>query len=142
MKIRMIISKYEPQLYAVLRIMAGFLFLWHGSQKIFGFPPSGHEIHINYVVVIGGPIEFFGGLLIMLGLFTKIAAFICSGEMAFAYWISHGTHAVLPIVNHGEFALLFCFLFLFMAAHGSGTWSLDRWWANRGQADKRTDSPP
>ena len=76
------ISKYEAQLYTLLRIIAGFLFLWHGSQKLFGFPPAGHEIP-NHIVLIAGPIEFIGGLLIMIGLCTHWVAFICSGEMAF-----------------------------------------------------------
>ena len=118
------ISKYEPQIYAIFRIVVGFLFLWHGSQKLFGFPPAGHEMPI-YIVFIAGPIEFFGGLLIMLGLLTPWVAFICSGEMAFAYWSVHGTHALLPFLNGGELAIIYCFLFLFIAARGSGIYSVD-----------------
>jgi len=97
----MFISKYETQIYVIFRIIAGFHFLWHGSQKLFGFPPAGHEIP-GYIMFIAGPVEFFGGLLIMIGLWTNWAAFICSGEMAFAYWSTHGTHTILPFMNGGE----------------------------------------
>ena len=124
------ISKYETQIYAILRLIAGFLFLWHGSQKLFGFPPAGHEMP-SYIMFIAGPIEFFGGLLIMIGLFTPWVAFICSGEMAFAYWSVHGTHALLPIVNGGELAIIYCFLFLFIAARGSGIFSVDHFLKKR-----------
>jgi len=124
MKTTMFISKYETQIYAILRIVAGFLFLWHGSQKLFDFPPAGHEMPF-YLVFIAGPIEFFGGLLIMTGLWTRCAAFICSGEMAYAYWTVHGTHALLPFLNGGEMALIYCFLFLFISASGSGVFSVD-----------------
>src|SRR5450759_1538660 len=124
MKTTMFISKYETQIYAILRDVAGFLFLWHGSQKLFGYPPAGHEMPA-YIMFIAGPIEFFGGLLVMTGLCTRWAAFICSGEMAFAYWSVHGTHALLPFVNFGELAVIYCFLFLFNSARGSGVFSID-----------------
>ena len=120
----MFISKYEPQLYVVLRIIAGFLFLWHGSQKLFSFPPAGVEIPA-YIVFIAGPVEFFGGLFIMCGFLTRWAALICTGEMAYAYWSVHGTGALLPFLNHGEMAVLYCFLFLYISARGSGTFSID-----------------
>jgi len=126
----MFISKYESQIYAMFRIIAGFLFLWHGSQKLFGFPPAGHEMP-SYIVLIAGPIEFFGGLLIMIGLWTHWVAFICSGEMAFAYWSVHGIHAILPVMNGGELAIIYCFLFLFIASKGSGVFSLDHFLAKR-----------
>jgi putative oxidoreductase len=128
----MFISKYESQIYAMFRIIAGFLFLWHGSQKLFGFPPAGHEMP-SYIVLIAGPIEFFGGLLIMIGLWTHWVAFICSGEMAFAYWSVHGIHAILPVMNGGELAIIYCFLFLFIASRGSGVFSLDHFLAKRRQ---------
>ncbi len=124
MKTTMFISKYETQIYAILRIVAGFLFLWHGSQKLFGFPPAGHEIP-SYIMFIAGPIEFFGGLLVMIGLWTRWVAFICSGEMAYAYWTVHGTHILLPFLNGGELAIIYCFLFLFISARGSGEFSID-----------------
>jgi putative oxidoreductase len=120
----MFISKYEKQIYAVLRIVVGFLFLWHGSQKLFDFPPSGHEITL-YIKWIAGPIEFIGGFLIMIGLWTRWAAFIACGEMAYAYWSVHGMTAVLPIMNHGEAAILYCFIFLLISARGAGMLSID-----------------
>ena len=126
----MFISKYESQIYAMFRIIAGFLFLWHGSQKLFGFPPAGHEMP-SYIMLIAGPIEFLGGLLIMIGLWTHWVAFICTGEMAFAYWSVHGTHALLPILNGGEIAIIYCFLFLFIAARGSGVFSVDHFLEKR-----------
>jgi putative oxidoreductase len=119
------IAKYSSCCYALLRIVVGFLFLWHGVQKLFGFPsgmPDGVPAFITYVA---GPIELIGGLLVMIGLFTPWAAFITSGQMAFAYWIGHGTKALLPIQNQGELAVLYCFAFLFIAAQGSGIWSVD-----------------
>ena len=126
----MFISKYETQAYAVLRIVAGFLFLWHGSQKLFDFPASGHEIP-SYIIYIGGSIEFFGGLLVMIGLWTRWAAFINSGMMAYAYWSAHGTHAILPILNNGELAMIYCFLFLFISSKGSGVFSVDHFLQQR-----------
>jgi len=128
----MFFSKYEKQVYAILRIIAGFLFLWHGSQKLFGFPAAGHEIP-SYIVFIAGPIEFFGGLLIMTGLWTRWAAFICSGAMAYAYWTVHGIHALLPLVNFGETAVIYCFLFLFISTTGSGVYSVDHFLEKRKQ---------
>jgi len=118
-------SNFIPQTYAVMRIVVGFLFLWHGVQKLFDFPggmPGGVPAFIIYVA---GPIELIGGVLVMIGLFTRWAAFIASGQMAFAYWIGHGTHALLPIQNNGELAALYCFVFLFISTQGSGIWSID-----------------
>jgi putative oxidoreductase len=124
MSTKMFISKYEPQIYSILRIVAGFLFLWHGSQKLFSLPLAGHPIP-PYIVFIAGPIEFFGGFLVMIGLWTRWAAFICSGEMAYAYWTVHATRAILPLLNSGELAVIYCFLFLFISARGSGLFSIE-----------------
>jgi putative oxidoreductase len=117
--------KYDRETYALLRIVAGFLFLWHGMQKLFGVPgevPSGAPA---FVIWIAGPIELICGTLVMIGLFTRWAAFLASGLMAFAYWLGHGTRAVLPVLNGGELAVLYCFVFLFIASRGSGVWSVD-----------------
>jgi len=113
------------QAYAMMRIMVGFLFLWHGAQKLFNFPVPMPPGSPAFVVYIGGSIEFFGGILVMVGLFTRPAAFLCSGMMAVAYWMVHGTQALLPIQNHGDLAALFCFVFLFVSTQGGGLWSID-----------------
>ncbi len=115
----------EAEVYAVLRIVTGFLFPWHGMQKLFGFPqpmPPGVPAFITW---IAGPIELIGGILVMIGLFTRPVAFLASGLMAFAYWMAHGTKALLPSMNGGELAVVYCFLFLFISARGAGIWSLD-----------------
>jgi putative oxidoreductase len=125
MSVKSFFSKYEAQVYTVLRIVAGFLFLWHGSQKLFGFPAAGHVLP-SYIIFIPGPIEFFGGLLVMIGFWTRWAAFICSGEMAYAYWTVHATHAALPLLNGGELAIIYCYLFLFISTRGAGIFSVDQ----------------
>lgn len=124
------ISKYEIQIYTILRIVAGFLFLWHGSQKLFDIPHLGHAMP-SYIVYIAGPIEFFGGLLVLTGFKTRWAAFLCSGEMAYAYWAVHAPHALLPILNSGELAMIYCFLFLYISARGSGTFGIDHYLRKR-----------
>lgn len=116
---------YVPQTYALLRMVTGFLFFWHGAQKLFSIPMPPPMQLPSFVIAIGGPIELVGGFLVMIGLFTGWAAFLCSGLMAFAYWMFHGTHALLPIQNMGELAVLFCFVFLYISAQGSGIWSVD-----------------
>jgi putative oxidoreductase len=117
-----LMKSYEKQTYALMRIMAGFLFLWHGTSKYLSFPRVSPAE--GFVLVAGGGIELFGGLLIMIGLFTSPAAFIASGHMAAAYWISHGTNQFFPILNQGELAALFCFVFLFISSKGDGIWSV------------------
>lgn len=116
---------YQEQTYALLRIVSGFLFIFHGTQKLLGFPPAPWEMawHIQYVA---GGIELVGGFLIMIGLFTAPVAFLASGLMAFAYWMAHfSAEAYLPIMNRGDAAVLYCFVFLFIAARGAGIWSVD-----------------
>lgn len=117
-------APYAAQTYALMRIVVGFLFLWHGSMKIFGFPGGMMEMP-QAIRWSAGLIELIGGILIMIGLQTRWAAFISSGTMAFAYWIGHGTKAILPVQNQGELAALYCFVFLCIAANGSGIWSVD-----------------
>jgi putative oxidoreductase len=117
---------FESQAYAAFRIVTGFLFLWHGTQKLLGFPPLPAEITMPaHILYVAGPIELIGGFLVMIGLLTSWAAFLCSGLMAGAYWMAHGTNALLPIQNGGEPAALYCFAFLFIAARGAGIWSVD-----------------
>jgi putative oxidoreductase len=121
---------FEKYAYALMRIVAGFLFLWHGSQKLFNLPAAGFDFPA-WLKFSAGPIEFFCGLLIMIGLGTRWAAFIASGEMAVAYWYGHGTNALLPLINKGEMAALYCFIFLFISAAGPGIWSIDGLLGNR-----------
>ena len=116
---------YENQAYAAMRIVTGFLFLCHGLSKIFGLLMPVPEGAPAFVIWTAGPIELVGGTLVMIGLFTRQAAFLCSGLMAFAYWMGHGLNAPLPIQNQGELAALYCFVFLYISARGAGTWSLD-----------------
>jgi putative oxidoreductase len=119
------LKPYEPQIYALFRIVFGFLFLWHGSQKVLGFPGEIPGNPPAFILWTAGSIELLGGVLVMIGLFTVWAAFISSGLMAFAYWMAHGLKALLPILNHGELAVVYCFAFLYIAARGAGIWSVD-----------------
>jgi putative oxidoreductase len=118
-------QRFERETYALMRIVVGFLFLWHGMQKLFGYPPGMPAGIPAFVIYVGGPIEFFGGLFVMLGLFTRWAAFLASGMMAVAYWLAHGWRAPLPFVNQGEPAVLYCFVFLHIGARGPGIWSVE-----------------
>jgi putative oxidoreductase len=120
----MFMSRFEPYTYALLRIMTGFLFLWHGAQKLFEYPQAAPDAP-PFILYVAGPIELIGGILVMIGLQTRWAAFLCSGLMAVAYWLAHGTQAFLPLLNRGELAALYCFVFLFLSSRGSGTWSVD-----------------
>ena len=115
----------EEQSYALLRIVTGFLFIWHGTQKLLNFPVE-FPYPLNPLMYSAGAIEMVGGVLVMIGLFTRPAAFICSGTMAAAYWMAHGMNSVFPIINKGELAALYCFAFLFIAMRGAGIWSVDK----------------
>ena len=119
------LNRYSDHLYSLMRLMAGFLFACHGAQKLFGVLGGPQMIHVP-LMLAAGFIEFFGGLLIALGVFTSIAAFIASGEMAVGYFMGHAPHGLWPIRNHGELAVLFCFVFLYIASRGDGTWSARR----------------
>ena len=121
------LGKYSPYFYALLRIVAGLLFALHGSQKLFGWPIRGMP-SLSPLLMAAGIIELVAGLLIALGLWASIAAFIASGEMAVAYFMEHAPHGPWPLLgggNNGEPAVLYCFIFLYIAAHGSGVWSVD-----------------
>lgn len=118
------LGKYSEIFYSILRIVAGLLFACHGAQKLFGtFGAQGPAS--DPLMAAAGIIEFFGGLLIFLGLGTIYAAFIGSGQMAFAYFITHAPQGFWPIENGGELAALYCFLFLYIASRGSGSLSVD-----------------
>jgi putative oxidoreductase len=116
---------YGDQTYALMRIVFGLLFVFHGSSKLFGFPVPPPADAPAFVIYVAGSLELVGGLLIAIGLQTRWAAFLCSGLMAAAYWMAHGTKALFPIQNHGELAVLYCFAFLYIAARGAGIWGVD-----------------
>ncbi|MFN6964157.1 MAG: DoxX family protein [Pyrinomonadaceae bacterium] len=120
-----VLGRYSGHVYALLRIVAGFLFLLHGTQKLFNLPPGQGGGEVSGLPLIAGVIELVGGLMIMLGLFASIAAFIASGTMAVAYFMVHQPMGALPIQNRGELAALYSFVFLYIAARGSGPWSID-----------------
>ena len=120
------LDNYQEQTYALMRIVTGFLFIWHGSQKFFNYPLDYPYGSLDLLLTTGGIIELVGGVLVMIGLMTRPAAFICSGTMAVAYWMAHGSQSFFPIVNGGEISALYCFAFLYIAARGAGIWSIDK----------------
>ena len=119
-----LLANYAPHAYAILRIVVGLLFLCHGLQKVFGLF-GGTSVPLLSLLGVAGIAEIIGGALITLGFFTGTVAFILSGEMAVAYFMGHFPAGFWPIQNQGEPAVLFCFIFLYMATRGSGMWSLD-----------------
>jgi putative oxidoreductase len=127
---------WSERMLSVLRIVAALLYLQHGLAKHFGFPHVVAFGNLQTISLIGlaGLIEIVGSLLLLLGLFTRPAAFIMSGEMAFAYFIAFASRSFFPIVNQGELAVLYCFLFLYFAVAGGGVWSIDRVRANRARS--------
>ncbi len=127
-------SAWAPRVLSVLRIVAGLLFVEHGTMKFFNFPPSdmfAGGVELVSLMGLAGFLELVGGALIALGLFTRPVAFILSGEMAVAYFMAHAPSSFFPAVNQGEAAILFCFAFLYLACAGAGPWSVD---AARGRA--------
>lgn len=115
-------SKYQEQTYALMRIVTGFLFFLHGLAKFMPISPE-RPLHIQWVA---GPIELIGGALVVIGLFTRPAAFICAGMAAAAYWIGHAPNGWHPLANGGEAAALYAFVFLYIATKGAGIWGLDK----------------
>jgi putative oxidoreductase len=118
-----ILGRFAPQFYALLRIVSGLLFACHGAQKLFGVLGA-KQVPIMSQSGLAGVIELVGGVMIAAGILTSVVAFICSGEMAVAYFKAHAPGGPFPILNGGELAVLYCFLFLYMAAHGNGIWSV------------------
>ena len=118
-------SGLEGYAYAAMRIVTGLLFMFHGLQKVFGLY-GGQVQAVGSLPWVAGVIEVAGGILVLVGLFTAVAAFICSGEMAVAYFMAHYPKAFWPVQNQGELAALYCFVFLYIASRGGGSLSLDR----------------
>jgi putative oxidoreductase len=122
----MIEGRYAPQALSLLRIVAALIFLFHGTAKLFGYPETPMPMPpVGSLFWIGGVLELVGGLLLLIGLFSRPVAFILSGEMAVAYWMVHAPQSTFPIQNNGDAAILYCFIFLLIAAAGPGPWSLD-----------------
>ena len=122
------LSRYEPRVRGILRIVAGLMFLSHGLVKLLGFPegaPPGQQPPMS-LLWAAGLMEIVTGGLITIGWFTRLAALIASGEMAVAYWMVHGSKSIYPVANMGEAAVLYCFLFLYFVTAGPGAWSVDR----------------
>ena len=121
-------QSWSPQLLSVLRIVAGLLFMMHGTMKLLAYPAP-FPMHLSPFTMLwfAGVIELVGGAMVLVGLFTSIAAFVMAGEMAFAYFIGHFPKAFWPVLNGGDAAVLYCFVFLYLAAAGAGPWSVDRW---------------
>ena len=118
---------WVPRVLSILRIAAALLFMQHGTMKLLGYPPSGDndEVPLMSLVGVAGILELFGGALLLIGLFTRPVAFILSGLMAFAYFLAHAPRDFFPILNGGELAALYCFVFFYFAFAGGGAWSLD-----------------
>ena len=120
------LATWSPRVLSVLRIMVGLLFLEHGMSKYFSFPVSPSTgVAPMSLSGINGMIELVGGVLIVLGLFTRPVAFILAGDMAFAYFIAHAPRGFFPLLNAGELAIIYCFVFFYLAVAGGGVWSLD-----------------
>jgi putative oxidoreductase len=121
------LDRYTPYALAALRIVAALIFMEHGTQKLFGFPaaPQNGFPPVGSLLWIGGVLEAGGGLLLLLGLFTRPVAFVLSGEMAVAYWMFHAPASFYPLLNRGDAAILYCFVFLLLVFTGPGAWSVD-----------------
>jgi putative oxidoreductase len=133
---------WEPRMLSILRIVVGLLFLEHGTQKIFNLPPRPNATAFQLFTLVpglAGVLELVGGILITIGLFTRPVAFVLSGEMAFAYFMSHAPRGFYPITmggNGGELAIVYCFIFLYFFFVGAGAWSLDHLWGARVDAGR------
>jgi len=120
-------ENWAPRVLSILRIIVALIFIEHGTQKLIGFPsaPANGFPEMMSLSWWQGIIEVVGGVLLLLGLFTRVVAFILAGDMAFAYWMVHGPKNFYPVLNGGDAAILYCFIFLYMAFAGGGPWSLD-----------------
>lgn len=120
-----ILGAVESPIYSLMRVVVGVLFACHGAQKLFGVL-GGHSMLHNPLMLGAGIIEFGGGLLVAIGLFTSVAALVASGEMAVAYFMMHAPAGFWPIVNKGELAVVYCFIFLYISAHGAGRFAVEK----------------
>ena len=129
-------ATWSARLLSLLRIVAAFLFIAHGTQKLLGMPAAEPRDPVPLLSLLGfaGTLEALGGLLLLLGLFTRPVAFVLAGEMAVAYLLRHAPQGFWPLLNHGELAVLYCFLYLYLAAVGGGPWSLDQFRGRAGRA--------
>ncbi len=130
-----ILKPLNDYTYSLLRIVAGAMFFIHGSMNVFGYPPSPMKAPLASIGGVAGIMGLVFGGLVMIGLLTTIAAFLASGEMAVAYWMAHAPHGPFPQLNQGELSVLYCFIFLYIAANGAGVWSIDHLiWGRRATA--------
>jgi putative oxidoreductase len=118
---------WTPQVLSLLRIASALLFMQHGTMKLLDYPPTGDydDLPLLSIVGVAGILELFGGALLLVGLFTRPVAFVLSGMMAVAYFVAHASRSFFPIINDGELAALYCFVFFYLAFAGGGAWSLD-----------------
>ncbi len=119
------LSARAPEMLSVLRIVSALIFMLHGTQKLFAFPPTDQQPPLASLFGMGGLIEFVGGVMLLLGLFSRPVAFVLSGMMAVAYWMFHAPGNLFPTLNGGDAAILYCFVFLYIFVAGPGPWSLD-----------------
>ena len=125
MDLKSTLTLWEPRILSILRIVAAVLFIEHGTQKILGFPTPKMVPEMLSLAWVAGIMEIVGGGLLLIGAFTRPVAFILSGQMAFAYWIAHAPQSTFPVLNGGDAAILFCFIFLYLVFAGGGAWSID-----------------
>ena len=120
------LAQWAPRMLSVLRIMSALLFIAHGTQKLFGFPAGERGMAALFSIYgLAGVLEVFGGILLLIGLFTRPVAFVLAGQMAFAYFMAHAPQTFFPVNNGGDAAILFCFVFLYLVTAGPGPWSMD-----------------
>ena len=135
--------RYADKALGILRIVAALLFFLHGTSKLFGFPPfsMGALPEVGTLAWVAGVLEVVGGALLLVGLLSRVTAFILSGQMAVAYWMVHAPQSTFPSENGGELAILYCFIFLYIAAAGPGAWSIDNSRTKRVQHHHHAESP-
>jgi putative oxidoreductase len=126
MQIERFTAPWAPTMLSVLRLVSGLIFMAHGTQKLLNFPPAARAVDLSTLPGMAGFFELIGGALIALGLFTRPAAFICSGVMAVAYFTVHAPRSFFPVINGGDAAILYCFVFFYIFFAGPGPWSVDR----------------